>query len=220
MNKSLKLASLIFCAGLMLAIGSIKANARLTAQPASAADIWCMGPSGAEVCIDSSGNLIPTTASDTTLGTSSLPWATVYADDMTIGDDLAATGDLYQVAASTQALSATASGNGTNTISVAGKCGGIVRVSAPNATVTVAGFTAPASAPTGCIFSLVVVTGPGLGGFVDIATSATFSAPLQGGLVVGLYPEVGIRLGTNDAIIVGNIGARWVALGTVVANSN
>lgn len=58
---------------------------------ADSTDVWCVGPSGAEICVDTSGNLVPTTDNDTTLGTSSLKWATVNAYDVNIGDDLAVT---------------------------------------------------------------------------------------------------------------------------------
>jgi hypothetical protein len=69
--------------------------ARVTSS-AQDSDIACWGPSGAEVCVDSSGNLIPTTDDDTDLGTSTLQWqdgyfdGTVYAD--VISNDGAYTG--------------------------------------------------------------------------------------------------------------------------------
>ena len=44
----------------------------------ASADIWCVGPSGAEVCVDSSGNVIPTTTNDTDLGPTSLVWNEVH----------------------------------------------------------------------------------------------------------------------------------------------
>lgn len=73
-------------AALMLLSTTIrKVDARLTSPGSSDADVWCVGIDGAEVCVDSSGNLIPTTASDTTLGTASLPWSVVYAGNV-VGD--------------------------------------------------------------------------------------------------------------------------------------
>lgn len=83
-------------AGLLLAGQINLAQARVTSptQTASNADIACWGPSGAEICVDSSGNLIPTTDNDTTLGTSSLRFATGYIVDITVGDDLTVTDDL------------------------------------------------------------------------------------------------------------------------------
>ena len=56
-------------------------------------DIWCMGPSGAELCVDASGNFIPTTDNDATLGTASLRFSSVQALDIAIGDDLTVTDD-------------------------------------------------------------------------------------------------------------------------------
>lgn len=63
------------------------ASARLTGtNPTGAsADIFCVGPVGAEACIDSNGNVIPTTTLDTTLGTSSLVWNQAYINTMNVG---------------------------------------------------------------------------------------------------------------------------------------
>lgn len=61
---------------------------------AASDDIWCVGPSGAEVCVDASGDLLPTTDNDTTLGTSSLRWSDVQTLDITVGDDATISGDL------------------------------------------------------------------------------------------------------------------------------
>jgi len=58
-----------------------------------ASDIWCVGPDGAEICVDSSGSLVPTTNNDTTLGTSSFQFATAYIMDIIAGDDLTVTDD-------------------------------------------------------------------------------------------------------------------------------
>ena len=80
---------------LVIALGLLSGRVsfgRLTT--AASDDIWCEGPSGAEVCIDVSGNLIPTTDNDTTLGSSSLRWSDVRTLDATVSDDLTVTGDL------------------------------------------------------------------------------------------------------------------------------
>lgn len=93
MKKSLHFALMLLTGLLMLGIGSGRVSARLTGtEPGT--DISCWGPSGAEVCIDVSGNLIPTTDNDTTLGTSVLRWATAYIMDITVGDDLTVTDTL------------------------------------------------------------------------------------------------------------------------------
>lgn len=68
-------------------------QARLTGGTTSDNDAGCWGVSGAEFCVDSSGNPIPTTDNDTTLGTSSLRFATVYTLDQTVSDDLTVSGD-------------------------------------------------------------------------------------------------------------------------------
>lgn len=68
--------------------------ARLTGGSTSDNDAGCWGASGVEVCVDSSGNVVPTTASDTTVGSVALPFATVITDDLTVNDDLTVTDDL------------------------------------------------------------------------------------------------------------------------------
>ncbi len=81
--------------GLFLGIMTVGVlTARVTSPVASTTpDRACWGPSGAEVCVDFSGNLVPTTDNDTTLGTSVLRWATAYIMDITVGDDLTVTDD-------------------------------------------------------------------------------------------------------------------------------
>lgn len=85
MKKITILASLVVA---ILGIAIINENvsfARLTSNSDSR-DVWCVGVSGAEVCVDSSGNFIPTTDDVSDLGTSSLQFqdgyfdGTVYAD--------------------------------------------------------------------------------------------------------------------------------------------
>ena len=62
-------------------------NARLTGvNPGT--DVFCVGPSGAEACVDVNGSLIPTTASDADLGTSALPWSAGYIDTLTVNTTL------------------------------------------------------------------------------------------------------------------------------------
>lgn len=92
MKKYLHLAGLILCGVLVLAVTSGRVFARLAGTDPGT-DVWCVGISGAEVCVDSSGNFLPSTDNDTTLGTSSLRWATAYIQDITVGDDLTVTDD-------------------------------------------------------------------------------------------------------------------------------
>jgi len=81
MKKSFTLIGLIIA---LTYLGYNYSFARLTGTASD--DIFCVGPSGAEICVDAYGNLIPTTNDDTDLGTSSLQWqdgyfdGTVYAD--------------------------------------------------------------------------------------------------------------------------------------------
>lgn len=92
MKRAWQAAGLLAIA-LVIAVGVQKTLfARVTT--AASDDIFCAGPSGAEACLDSSGNWLPTTDNDTTLGTSSLRWATVESVDINVGDDLSVTDDL------------------------------------------------------------------------------------------------------------------------------
>lgn len=77
--------------------------ARVTGTPPSrsAPDVFCVGRSGAEVCVDNDGNVIPTVDNDTTLGTASLRWATINALDFTAGDDVTVTDALTVSGATT-----------------------------------------------------------------------------------------------------------------------
>lgn len=61
-----------------LLMGPGRLLARVTT--AGSTDIFCVGPSGAEVCVDSSGNFLATTDNDADLGTSSLEWKDLYVD--------------------------------------------------------------------------------------------------------------------------------------------
>ncbi len=205
MKKYLNLAGLLVCAALILGFGSGRVFARLTGTDPGT-DVQCLGVSGAEVCIDVSGNLLPTTDNDTTLGTSSLRWATAYIMDITVGDDLTVTddatvtddltvgGDLFHTAIATQAVTAAA------TINLAGACNGLVRLSAVAdvTTNTTNTFTAPSAATIGCVY-YIVNTG---GGVITLDDNAKFNVPTN------------VPLGTDDGAIVVDVGYAYVLLGT------
>lgn len=55
-------------------VKTVKVHARLTGtNPTGAsADVACWGPKSSEICVDSSGNIIPTTTATQSLGSSSL----------------------------------------------------------------------------------------------------------------------------------------------------
>lgn len=199
---------------LALVTWNVPSYARITGTQPTNADVACWGPDGSEICVDASGNVVPTTSNDTTIGTSSLLFSNIYSydaalsDDLTVADDATVTGDLFKTMVATQTVALS------GTISVAGACGGILRLTSAT-DITVAGFTTPSSANAGCILYVINVAEPG-GGTIDLATSATFIAPSGGVLVSG---QPGVRLGTNDAIIIGNIGKAWVSFGTYTVNN-
>lgn len=68
-------------------VGLNYVDARLTGTD-PATDIFCVGPAGAEICVDSSGNLISTTDSDATIGTSSLRFLNGFFDTIDVGTTL------------------------------------------------------------------------------------------------------------------------------------
>lgn len=201
MTTSKKLFWGLMCVGLVLFIFAGSSRARLTGTDPGT-DIWCAGPAGSEICVDASGNLIPTKDNGATLGTSSMRFADIKIVSATISDDITVTGDLFKLPASTQTLALS------GTISLAGACGGLVRLNSL-ANITVA-LPSVSSTNAGCIYFVTVVTNSGT---IGIATGAQFYS--QG------YPQVGtsaVTLGTNDVLAIANMGAAWVQLTTVVLN--
>lgn len=205
MKKAFQFCGLLLASVLILGIGSGRVFARLTGtDPGN--DVHCLGISGAEVCLDVSGNLIPTTDNDTTLGTTTYRWATVnaydlaaaddltVADDATVTDDLTVGGDLFHTPIATQAVTAAA------TINLTGACNGLVRLSATAdvTTNTTDTFTAPTAANIGCVY-YIVNTG---GGIITLDDNAHFDVPAN------------VPLGTNDGAIIVQGGSSYILLGT------
>lgn len=62
------------CAALCLALLACFSWARISGTNAGT-DIWCVGPSTAEVCVDSSGYFLATTDDNQALGSTALRWA-------------------------------------------------------------------------------------------------------------------------------------------------
>lgn len=216
MNKPLKLAGTLLAAALLWGVATGRVYARITGTQPTTADVWCVGPDGAEVCVDSSGNLLPTTDNDTTLGTSSLRWATAYilditvgddltvTDDATVGDDLTVTGDLFKTMASTVTV---LSGD---TISIAGACGGVLRLTVTTdiATGVVNTWTAPSAANAGCEITVVNVASSS--GRITLDDNANFDAGAG-------YPSAGsIVLGTDDVIRIASLGTKWILISTII----
>lgn len=177
-----------------------RVHARVTAQGASDADIWCVGPAGAEVCVDVSGNFLPTTDNDTTLGTSALRWATAYIVDLVVGDDLTVAGDatvagdFLKTPVASQVLGAA------GTINVVGACGGVLQltVTANRTTNTTNTFTAPSAANAGCRLDVINMGG----GTITLDDNSLFDVAAD------------IVLGTGDSAEVVSTGAAWLLIGT------
>ena len=106
-------------------------QARIVGQTSSMADTWCVGPSGAEVCVDSTGDFLPTTTGVASLGTASLKWTTLYTGSMSTGANTVTgnetVGGTLGVTGTTTLSSATASGTlgvtGTTTLGVLNQTG-------------------------------------------------------------------------------------------------
>lgn len=189
MTKTLRLFGALVCAVLILGIGTGTIHARI-----GDGDAWCVGAAGAEVCVDSSGNLAPTADNDVTLGTSALRWATGYIMDLTIGDDLTVTGDFLKTPLAAQVLGAG------GTIAVAGACGGVLQVSvtADRTTDTTNTFTAPAAGNTGCRVDVINMGG----GTITLDDNTLFDVAAN------------IVLSTGDSAEVVSTGAAWLLIGT------
>ena len=188
MKKYFKLSGLILTAALILGIASGRVFARLTGTDPGT-DVVCWGVSGAEACLDASGNLIPTTDDDATLGTSSLRWATAYIADVTVGDDLAitddltVTGDLFNSPASTTTVTAALS------IDLTGQCGKVVLLQTDGASRTSDTTNTFTGGVVGCVYYLYH-TGANGGGTITLDDNALFDVPAN------------VVLGTGDGAIV------------------
>ena len=129
----------------------------------------------------------------------------VNAATATITDDLTVTGDIFKTMVATVTV---LSGD---IISVAGACGGILRLTATTNVSTALGdtFTAPAAANAGCI---IMIVNSGGSGVITLDDNSNFDTGLG-------YPSSGaIMLGTSDSIIIGSLGTRWLSFGTVSDN--
>ncbi len=218
MKKSLHLLALVVSSVLLVGISTGKIHARLTGTTGTAETCW--GAAGVEVCVDSSGNWIPTTTNVGSLGTSSLKWKDLFlAGNTTIGGTAAITGNttitgtlgvtgattltstvtvtnsFFKTPVSTQALTAGV------TIDVSNSCGGVLRLSAVSnvTTDTTNTLSAPSASNFGCVVTLFHTGG---GGLITLDNNARF-----------LFKETSdLILGTNDTATVVQIGTAWVVL--------
>lgn len=92
MRKAFNLFWLSLCAVVVVGVWSGRIHARLTGTDPGT-DIFCVGPSGAEMCVSSTGSLVPTTTNVSSLGTSSLKFKDAnLAGNASIGGTMAVTG--------------------------------------------------------------------------------------------------------------------------------
>lgn len=83
MTRIFKYAWLALAVAFMVVLATVhKGHARITgANPVgNQSDTWCVGKSADEVCVDASGNFVPTTTSTATLGTSGLQWQSLWVN--------------------------------------------------------------------------------------------------------------------------------------------
>lgn len=189
---------------------SFPAHARITGTVPASADIHCVGPSGAETCTDASGNFIPTTDNDATLGTSSLRWSGIHSydlslsDDLTVADDATVTGDLFKVMAATVTVI-----DGSTIGLPDGACGGILRLEGTTDVQTdeTNTITAPSASNAGCVVILVSVASSN--GRITLDDNALFDTGAG-------YPSAGsLVLGTNDVVMIMSLGTKWTIVGTI-----
>lgn len=202
MKKYFKLSGLILTAALILGVASGHVHARLTGTTGNAETCW--GAAGVEVCVDTSGNWIPTTTNVGDLGTSALKWKDLYlagdislGDDLVVGDDLTVVGDIFNTPTSTVTVTAGA------TISLAGQCGKVVLLQTDGASRTTDTTNTFSGGVVGCVYYLYH-TGANGGGTLTLDDNALFDVPNN------------VVLGTGDGAIVACIAGttKFVLLGT------
>lgn len=209
MKKIFKFAAGLLSLGIIVLLATGRMEARLTGTDPGT-DIWCNGPSGQEVCLDVDGDFYPTTDNDTTLGASTLRWATIFAYDLTLSDDLTVadaatvTGNFIKTSPSAQTLTVTGQAL------AADACGGVKLVNAPHSFTLAAAspIATPAAANTGCF--MIIKNATESLGTITIPSGALFYSkgwPSADNLVV---------LGTNDSIQVYSDGSRWYQVGSPV----
>lgn len=67
----------------LILVGLATEKITLARVTTSDRDVWCVGVTGTEVCVDASGNFIPTTTNTVDLGTSALLFKNIYATTVT-----------------------------------------------------------------------------------------------------------------------------------------
>lgn len=190
MKKSLYLLANLLVVAALVGLGSGRLQARQTGT-ATGTDAGCWGVAGVEICVDSAGNLVPTTTGVGNLGTTSLKFNAVNATSQAISGNQIKT---------PVALQAVAAGG---TISVTGACGGLLRIGNTTGgsvtTDTTNTFTAPAAATLGC---LLYVVNEGTAGLITLDKNTLTQMPAD------------TVLGTNDGAIFIQGTSAWIRLGT------
>ncbi len=217
--------------GLILALAVIIAGfqgdlfARLTGTDPGT-DVWCAGVSGAEACVDSSGNIVPTTTNDTTLGSSSFYWASAYfydllladdltvADDVTITDDVSVGGDLTVTtkmiaphpAIQVLGTGSTGDAGGSSNIVTADACGGVKRIQtynlASNPLVGDTNNTFTSGSTAGCV--------------MDVLNIGTQNIKLSANAKFSTATDTDLLLTSSDTVRTYTDGSVWYQMGTVV----
>lgn len=191
----------IFLAIVLIVIGSV-VHARITGTTVNPETCW--GDDGEEVCVDSSGNAIPTTDNDASLGTTSLRWSTVLSYDAAFGDDVVVGGTaITSQAGPLQVVMPAVETIGAAGTITADACGTIKRITATAArtTSTTDTVTAPAAANAGCL--------------MDILNVSTNTITLDYNVLFNSAGAADVVLGSSDTVRVGSTGAggAWFQIG-------
>jgi hypothetical protein len=162
------------------------AQARITSS-ADDRDVWCVGTSGAEVCVDKSGNIIPTTDDTEDLGTSSLQFQDGYFD-----------GTVYTDALSNEGAYTGTTGAFTSTLDVDGQTtfGAGLGMSTMSASGV---LSVPASIATAILTATTSIAGGAISGStLDMTGNAHFGATL--GAYISTYTASSGAWGINGAV--------------------
>ena len=79
MKKFWQFAGLLAMMTVVVILSNEVAFSRSTGVQPSGGDVFCTGGGTNEVCIDSSGNVLPTTTTGGDLGTAAFPWGAIYS---------------------------------------------------------------------------------------------------------------------------------------------
>src|SRR3989339_1808938 len=149
--------------------------ARVTSS-ADDRDVWCVGVSGAEVCVDSSGNFIPTTDDNVDLGTSSLQFKNIYIDGTAYVDAISNEGATTGTTAAFSGTLSASSSTFTGGLLMSART--IAQLDALTPTATYQMYVCSDCIVDNINTALVISTGVGKGAFVYVSSTNVHAGDL------------------------------------------